>query len=108
MADENGWTAIHDHMPGKEMTLTVRGSVTLPTPGYTNVRLEPGLQGINPFILILDIHADPPSGTVADVLTEYDVEYRDQTETEYESVTIRPGDSGAIEAGASIEVQHVH
>jgi hypothetical protein len=96
------WTAIHDHMPGKDMTLTVRGTTELGSPGYTNVRLEPAApQGTNRLILMLEVKADAPTGAQPDVMTPYEVEYREGTEIEYESVSISPD-------GVSVEVQHVH
>ena len=99
--NDDDWTAIHDHMPGKDMTLTVRGVTMLPSPGYTNVRLEPMRSGINPLILMLEVKADPPTDAQPDVMTPYDVEFKTRTETEHESVMIRPD-------GVSIDVQHVH
>jgi len=87
-------------MPGKDMTLTVRGTTILPSPGYTNVRLEPTRPGINPLILMLEVKADEPTGPQPEVMTPYDVEYKaPNTTIEYEEVTIQPD-------GVTVKVQH--
>lgn len=88
----NEWTAIHDHQPPGPKTLTVQGTFMLPTPGYTNVHLEPAKpQGSTfPHDYILEVHADPPSGVVPQIPTPYEVTYREETDTENETVSIRP------------------
>ena len=94
------WQAIHDFMPGHPAKLTVTGTCTFPTAGFevTLVRTSP--QGINPRILLLDKIVIPPSGPAADVVTDVEVRYEEETDFEYESVTIVPD-------GPSIPVENV-
>jgi hypothetical protein len=84
------WEAWHDRMPGAEPTLHVTGRCEFRTSGWT-VRLERAVpQGINPRDLLLDLVVTPPTGPVADVVTEEEVRYDEQTDAEFGSVTIRP------------------
>jgi hypothetical protein len=94
------WTAIHDHQPPDPSVLRVRGTCTFPTAGFSVelVRTEP--QGINPRDLLLDRIVHPPSGPAADVVTDVEVEYSEETEFDYQTVTILP-------EGPQIEVEDV-
>ncbi len=100
------WNAVHDHMLPGPKTLTVRGVCEFPIGGYT-AELRPfEPQGINPadLLMTLVIH-EPEAGP--DVMTEVEVIYRVDTETEYDTVTIASVET--ISAGApTISVQHVH
>jgi hypothetical protein len=95
------WTAIHDHQPPGPSVLRVNGTCTFPTAGFSVelVRREP--QGINPRDLLLDKIVQPPSGPVAEVVTDVDVEYAEETEFDYQTVTILPD-------GPQIEVEDVN
>lgn len=98
--DSNGveaWDAWHDHMPGKAATLHVVGTCSCPTPGYTlELKLhEP--QGINPRDLLLDLVETEPSGPQREVITPTQVEYREETETHYETVSILPDGPAGIQ-----------
>jgi hypothetical protein len=47
-------------------------------------------QGINPSDLLLDVLVTEPTGPVNQVVTEVDVSYDEQTDVDYQSVTILP------------------
>lgn len=95
------WSAWHDHQPPRPVTLHVKGECEFPTAGYSVElrRREP--QGINPNDLLLDRIVREPTGPVADVLTTLEAWYREETDFEYETVTILPD-------GPSIRVQEAH
>ena len=97
--DCRGWYASHDHMPGSPKTLYVTGQCTFPTPGY-KVELRPANpQGINPKIYLLDKIVQKPTGNVQQVLDTVEVRYEEDTDTEYDQVTILPD-------GVTIDVEH--
>jgi hypothetical protein len=84
------WEAWHDRMPGAQATLHVTGRCEFPTSGYS-VRLERHEpQGINPRDLLLDLVITEPTGPVTQVVTEEEVRYDEQTDLDYDSVTILP------------------
>jgi hypothetical protein len=86
-------------MPGKSRTLRVVGTCHAPRTGYEfELRRKEGAQGINPndLLLELDVHR-PEVGN--EVLTDYAVEYVEETDTEYDTVTI-------IGVATSIRVVH--
>jgi hypothetical protein len=95
------WIAIHDRQPPGPSRLTVRGTCTFPTAGFsvTLRRHEP--QGINPRDLLLDRIEHPPTGPVALVVTDVEVTYSEETEVGYETVTIQPD-------GPSMPVTEAH
>lgn len=95
----DGWEAFHDHMPGKPQRLRVVGSCHAPRTGFEFVlRRKSGAQGINPKDLLLEL--DVTEAEVGnEVLTDYEVEYVEDTDFEYDTVTI-------IGVASSIEVQH--
>jgi hypothetical protein len=94
------WTAVHDRQPPGPSVLTVRGNCTFNTAGYSVElrRREP--QGINPRDLLLERIVQPPTGPVAQVVTDVEVIYSEETESGYDTVTILPD-------GASIPVEGV-
>lgn len=98
------WSATHDHMPGAGNRLTVRGTCTCPSPGYTLglARAEP--QGINPrdLILTFEVIAPGEENPVEQTETPTEVEFVDDDAPEYETVTIQG------ESGETIKVSHVH
>lgn len=93
------WLAIHDLMPGHPAKLTVTGTCTFPTLGYTVKLRRSQPQGINPLALLLDKIVTPPSGPAGDVVTDVQVRYEEVTDVMYETVTIMPG-------GPSIKVEN--
>jgi hypothetical protein len=90
------WHAFHDHQPPGPPRLTVFGTCQFPRSGYTAElrRAEP--QGINPADLILDLVVEEPEAG-AHVITELEVRYQEETDVEYETVTIRPGPTIPVE-----------
>jgi hypothetical protein len=95
------WSAWHDHRPPGPPVLHVRGECDFPTAGYSVElrRREP--QGINPKDLLLNRMVQEPSGPVAQVITSVEARYREETDFEYDTVTILPD-------GVSVSVQEVH
>jgi hypothetical protein len=84
------WTAVHGHEPPGPSILTVRGNCTFPTAGYS-VELRPAEpQGINPRDLLLNRIVHPPTDPVAQVVTDVEVTYSEETEFDYQTVTILP------------------
>ncbi len=95
------WSAWHDHQPPAPPVLHVRGECEFPTAGYSVElrRREP--QGINPKDLVLNRIVQEPSGPVAQVVTVVEARYQEETDFEYETVTILPD-------GVSVPVRDVH
>jgi hypothetical protein len=95
------WSAWHDHQPPGPPVLHVRGECEFPTAGYSVElrRREP--QGINPKDLVLNRIVQEPSGPVAQVVTVVEARYQEETDFEYETVTILPD-------GVSVPVRDVH
>jgi hypothetical protein len=103
------WTAYHDHMPGKGMSLRVSGQVCFNTGGWS-VELKPREpQGFNPKMLLLDLVATQ-DGAQTDVETEVEASWSEQTDFEYDEVSIHV--SGTPEGdpveGKTIRVKDVH
>jgi hypothetical protein len=94
------WYASHDHMPPGPARLQVRGSCRFPTTGYTVELRRHEPQGINPKDLLLDKVVQPPSGVIGPGSSDVEVRYEEQTDFEYDTVTILP-------SGPSIAVQEV-
>ena len=86
----SNWSAWHGSRPPAPQVLTVVGKCTFPTAGYSvELRLhEP--QGINSRDLLLDLIVHEPTGPVADVISTVEARYEEETDFEYESVTILP------------------
>lgn len=96
------WSAVQDFMPPRPPRLRVRGVCTMPTPGYRLhlTRSEP--QGTDPEILLLDLHVEPPSGPVIQVLTPTPVdEYTEEGSRRFTEVQIMP-------QGTRVPVEPVH
>jgi hypothetical protein len=84
------WSAWHGSRPPAPPVLTVVGEYTFSTAGYSVdlTRHEP--QGINPEYLLLDLVVHEPIGPVAQVITTVEARYEEETDFEYETVTILP------------------
>lgn len=95
------WSAWHDRQPPGPRTLHVKGECEFPSAGYAVElrRREP--QGINPKDLLLDRIVHEPSGPVSQVVTVVEARYEEETDFEYDTVTILPD-------GMSVPVQEVH
>lgn len=94
------WSAWHDHEPPGPPVLHVRGECEFPTAGFSVElrRREP--QGVNPRDLLLERIVREPSGPVAQVITVVEARYREETDFEFDTVTILPD-------GVSLQVQEV-
>ena len=94
------WSAWHDNDPPGPPVLHVRGECEFPTAGFSVElrRREP--QGFNPRDLLLDRIVREPSGPVAQVITVVRASYREETDFEFDTVTILPD-------GVSLQVQEV-
>jgi hypothetical protein len=88
--DCRDWRAWLDREPPDPPRLHVAGTCTLPTPGYSVELRRHAPQGINPKDLLLDKVIHEPTGVNPQVLTDVAVSYAEQTESEFETVTILP------------------
>lgn len=96
-----GWSAWHDHQPPGPPVLHVRGECEFPTAGYSVElrRAEP--QGIDPKNLLLNLVVRAPTGPASQVITKLEARFSEETDIEYETVTILPD-------GGSVPVRDVH
>jgi hypothetical protein len=111
--DCRDWTAAHRNEPPGPSVLTVHGTCTFPTAGYSVELLRHEPQGINPLDLLLDRIVHPPTGPSAQVVTQVEAAYIEVTDVVYQSVTIlpdgplvpvedlRPGEIGTADAPAT-------
>lgn len=84
--------AIHNFFPPQPPTLTVTGSVEVPTPGWKLELTKAEPQGINPDILLLNLKRTPPDGIEPQHLVTMSVRYEETTSVKYTQVTIHPDD----------------
>jgi len=94
------WSAWYDHMPVGPGTLTVTGKCKFPDTRYRIGlrRREP--QGINPKDLLLELIVTEQRGW-ADEETTLKAHYEEQTDFEYETVTILP-DGVVVPVGEAV------
>jgi len=97
----HGWEAWHDHQPPGPAVLYVSGECEFPTAGYEVELRRRAPQGINPKDLLLERLVREPTDGAADVITVVEVRYSEETDFEYETVTILPD-------GATVPVRDVH
>lgn len=92
-------------MPGGAPTLYVIGKCCFPTAGWKVAlqRREP--QGFNPAILMLDLVVTPPEEFAAQVLTELDVSWTEETDKQYSQVSVEV--MGATADGKVLDVEQV-
>jgi hypothetical protein len=83
------WFAYHDFMPGSPPALRVGARCTAPTSGYHFALVRAAPQGLNPRDLLLRLVVDEPD-LANDVVTTYDVQWVEATDTRYDSVSIIP------------------
>jgi hypothetical protein len=84
------WEAWQERRPSARPTLYVRGSCTFPSDGF-EVTLERGEpQGANPRDLLLDLTIKEPITPVPQIVTDEEAHYEEETDTVFETVTIRP------------------
>lgn len=84
------WVAIHNRQPPGPARLIVRGTCTFLTTGFSVELRRHEPQGINPRDLLLDRIEHPPTGPVLDVVTDVEVTYEEETDFDYDAVTILP------------------
>lgn len=95
------WKAWHDRMPGSPPTLHVSGTCHVHSSGWRCELRRHEPQGINPRDLLLDLVLHPPEGAAGDVEDDVECSYREDTDAEYDTVSILPN------GPASIEVEQV-
>jgi hypothetical protein len=87
------WAAWLNTMPGTgPWKLHVKGTLQMPTPGFTLTLKESSPQGIDADVLLLDLIVTPPGSDmiVPQMITEEEVRFEKPTEIEYKRVTILP------------------
>jgi hypothetical protein len=95
------WTAVHDGRSPHTSVLRVHGICRFDTAGFLVELRRHEPQGINPHHLLLDRIVRPPAGPVPQVVTDVDVHYSEETEFDYQIVTILPD-------GHYIDVEEAH
>ena len=89
------WVAIHDHMPGPGTRgLRVTGTCHAPTSGYSFDLRRRERQGANPKDLLLELDVEEPADVANPVMTDHPVEYFEETDVEYDTVSIVGVESG--------------
>jgi len=83
--------------PTPPRSLHVTGTYTFPTPGYTAGLRPSDPQGINPWDLLLELVVQAPGGAVSRVLTDVEIHYEAEAETECKTVTIFGSPSVLVE-----------
>ena len=101
MGDWDGWAAVHDHLPPGAPTLRVHGKCTFPTAGYVVELRRHEPPGADPRDLLLEKVVRAPAGPLAEAVTVVPVNYDEETDVEYDTVTILPD-------GIAVPVRDVH
>lgn len=91
------WSAWHDHQPPGPPVLHVHGECEFPTAGYSVELKRSEPQGINPKDLLLDLIVHEPTGPAAQVITTVEAHYREETDFEYDTVTVQGHPSIRVE-----------
>ena len=92
----SNFTAFVDRQPPGPATLTVTGECQFPTAGFSVELRRRVPQGFNPRDLLLDKVVTPPTGVAAQVITEVEVRYSEETVAGFDTVSILP-DIGSIQ-----------
>ena len=90
------WAAWHDHMPGRPATLYVHGTCMCPTTGYSLELRRHEPQGINEKHLLLSVVEHEPNGPVLEVITATPAGYSEETDFEYDAISILPDGPASI------------
>jgi len=93
--DCRDFTAFVDRQPPGPATLHVTGVCRFPTAGFTVELRRRVPQGFNPRDLLLDKVVTAPSEAAAEVITEVEVRYSEETVDGFDTVSISP-DIGSI------------
>ncbi len=99
--DWDGWAAVHDHLPPGPPTLRVHGKCTFPSAGYSVELRRHEPPGTDPRDLLLEKVVCEPAGAVAEAVTVVPVNYDEETDVEYDTVTILPD-------GIAVPVRDIH
>ena len=99
--DWDDWAAVHDHLPPGPPTLRVHGKCTFPTAGYVVELRRHEPPGADPQELLLEKVVREPAGPLAEAVTVVPVNYDEETDVEYETVTILPD-------GIAVPVRDIH
>jgi hypothetical protein len=87
------WAAWLNTMPGTSpWKLHVKGTLQMPTPGFTLTLKESSPQGIDANVLLLDLIVTPPDPDiiVPQVITEEEARFEKPTGIQYKTITILP------------------
>jgi hypothetical protein len=97
------WYAAHDHMPPGPATLRVTGRCRFRTTGFRVELRRSDLQETNPWPgnLLLELKVEEPTGPVGQGFTTVDARYEEETDVEYETVTI-------LSDSVTVSVEDVH
>lgn len=85
----DGWSAVHNMMPGSSHRLVVSGILEAPSTGWSVGLKKKVPQGINPEILLLEVDATEPSVGGA-LMMKLSVDYEELTEQRYRQVDVLP------------------
>jgi hypothetical protein len=66
-----------DAMPGSPPRLIVTGEIEVPTTGWKVGMSRQVPQGVNPKILLLKVHADPPEGPAGQIVLKLPLRYEE-------------------------------
>ena len=89
------WQAFHDQMPPGPATLRVTAACTCPSGRALELRKkEP--QGINPRDLLLELVETEQGGDYGGDGEKIELEYREDTDVEYDTVSILPDGPASI------------
>ena len=84
------WSAFLNRQPPQPPKLIVTGTCEFPTAGFTVELRRHEPQGINARDLLLDKVVTAPSGPVAQVITQVEARFEEETGAEFDTVTILP------------------
>jgi hypothetical protein len=84
------WSAFVNRQPPEPPRLIVTGTCEFPTAGFTVELRRHEPQGINPRDLLLDKVVTAPTGPVAQVVTQVEARFEEETSTGFDTVTILP------------------
>jgi hypothetical protein len=90
MLESHDWAAWIDEMPGKPRTLHGTGVLDFPTAGYETELRRDHPPGINSRDLVLDLAIREPEGGVVEDLTAVPVNFVEQTNEDYDTVSVIP------------------
>jgi hypothetical protein len=84
------WSASHGSRPPAPKVLRVAGTCRFNTTGWSVELRRHEPQGFNPKDLLLDRIVEAPQAAAGEAITDVEAKYEEETEFEYETVTILP------------------